>query len=329
METTFPDRHYLLINFILIISMLTIFDCGSKKKYPFEPVSVKTKGFVVDSSYTIIEVIPTGNSDKLFCGKKEDFDSYSILKFDSIPAKYDSIFIQFKADSARADLKFYKVTREWYEDSIYGGEDIGSLIDTLEILKETVVNSENPMIILEDPTLINALDNFGVAIHSDSFYSFSSREKDEAKLILYESDSTYYSSCIKDLYIVQNENIFSDSSLMVGRGLSVQAHIFVPIDSLPNSLLKNRDNLSRASLLFEVEGPLSFDIAACDTSGNEYLYLPLEGDTIEFELAGLLKADLPDEFIPIKILAIDEVGGIGVVRLRGGELRLMWAEISE
>ena len=166
METTFPDRCFLLIISILIVS-----GCGSKKEYEIDPVPVLMQVIAIDSFYTTTEYISTGGGDYLFAGMKGAFDSYALMRFDTIPESFDSVFIQLKADSTLCSLSFYQIIDEWYEDSIYKWEDIGELIDTLNVLQTSLVSTENPEIKLDSLSL-NVINENGIAVHSNTFYSF-------------------------------------------------------------------------------------------------------------------------------------------------------------
>ncbi len=325
MENTFSVRYDILIILALIIS-----GCDSKKDYEFDPVVVPTRSIKIDSLYTTTEYIPTGGGDSLFSGVKGNFDVYSILKFDTIPGSYDSIFIKLKSDSTNIELQFYQVIDEWFEDSLYKWEDLTLLIDTTVVLDTSIVNTANPLIKLNDQS-INVIDEYGIAIYSDSFYSFASREENEPKLRIYIGDSIRDLSCLGDLFIVNNpyDSLLTDT-LLIGRGLDIKPTLFIPVDSLPS----NRDNIVRAGLIFKVEEPLSFNIVAYDSGGFEYSSKDyIEGDTnfIEFDLRTLIQSDFLKSHIKVVIGAKDRLGGIDVKtldRLDRGDLRIMWAEIG-
>ncbi len=323
METAFPDRYVLLIISILIIS-----GCGSQKEYGINPIPVSTEIVEIDSFYTTTLYVPTGGGDSLFSGIKSNFDSYALLKFDSIPVSFDSVSIKLKSDSTQLGLCFHQITDEWYEDSLYEWEDIGMLINTSTVLQTSLVNTKNPEIKLNGQSL-NVINEYGIAIHSDSFYSFASREENEPKLIIYQGDSTYNLHCLGDLYIVKNpyNNLLKDS-LLIGRGISIKPHLFIPVDSLP----PDRDNLARVGLLFKLEEPPAFDIIAYDTSGNEYsseCYTVGDTSFIEFDLRTLLKSDFSECYIHVTLGAKNELEGIDVLKFFQSELRLMWAEIGK
>lgn len=322
MENTFSVRYDILIILALIIS-----GCDSKKDYEFDPVVVPTRSIKIDSLYTTTEYVPTGGGDSLFSGVKGNFDVYSILKFDTIPGSYDSIFIKLKSDSTNIELQFYQVIDEWFEDSLYKWEDLTLLIDTTVVLDTSIVNTANPLIKLNDQS-INVIDEYGIAIYSDLFYSFASREENEPKLRIYIGDSTYSLSCLGDLFIVNNpyDSLLTDT-LLIGRGLDINPTLFIPVDSLPS----NRDNIARAGLIFEVEEPLTFNIVAYDSGGFEYSSKDyIEGDTnfIEFDLRTLIQSDFSEDYIRVIIGAKKRLEGIDVKGLHRGELRLMWAEIG-
>lgn len=322
MENTFSVRYDILIILALIIS-----GCDSKKDYEFDPVVVPMRSIKIDSLYTTTEYVPTGGGDSLFSGVKGNFDVYSILKFDTIPGSYDSIFIKLKSDSTNIELQFYQVIDEWFEDSLYKWEDLTLLIDTTVVLDTSIVNTANPLIKLNDQS-INVIDEYGIAIYSDLFYSFASREENEPKLRIYIGDSTYSLSCLGDLFIVNNpyDSLLTDT-LLIGRGLDINPTLFIPVDSLPS----NRDNIARAGLIFEVEEPLTFNIVAYDSGGFEYSSKDyIEGDTnfIEFDLRTLIQSDFSEDYIRVIIGAKKRLEGIDVKGLHRGELRLMWAEIG-
>lgn len=322
MENTFSVRYIILIILVLIIT-----GCDSKKDYEFDPVVVPTQIITIDSLYTTTEYVPTGGGDSLFSGVKGNFDVYSILRFDTISGSYDSIFIKLKSDSTNIGLQFYQVIDEWSEDSLYKWEDLTLLVDTSSLLQSYLVNNKNPLIKLNSQT-INVIDEYGIAIYSDSFYSFASREENEPKLRIYIGDSIRDLSCLGDLFIVKNpyDSLLTDT-LLIGRGLDIKPTLFIPVDSLPS----NRDNIARAGLIFEVEEPLPFNIVAYDSGGFEYSSKDyIEGDTnfIEFDLRTLIQSDFSEDYIRVIIGAKKRLEGIDVKGLHRGELRLMWAEIG-
>jgi len=324
METTFPDRCFLLIISILIVS-----GCGSKKEYEIDPVPVLRQVIAIDSFYTTTEYVPTGGGNYLFAGIKGAFDSYALMRFDTIPESFDSVFIQLKADSTLCLLSFYQIIDEWYEDSLYKWEDIGELIDTFTVLQTSLVDTINPEIKL-DSLSVNLINENGIAVHSNAFYSFDARERgvnNEPKLIVYQGDTTYNLSCGKDLYLVKNPfDSLKKDTLLVGRGVYIKSHLFIPVDSLP----LNRNNYARAGLNFEVEEQLSFDLIAYDSSGNEYSGYYAEGDTnfIEFDLKKLLESDISNDYLHVMIEALNVLGGIDVLGFSENKLKLMWVELG-
>ena len=324
MENTFSIRSDLLI---IILLLTLVSGCASKKDYEINPVPVYTEIVKIDSFYTVTEYIKTGKGDSLFCGIKGIFDSYSLLLFDTIPENYDSIFIRLKSDSANLTLYFYEVIDEWFEDSLYTWEDISWLIDTTQLIQSSLVDTINPLIKLNDQTL-NSIDEYGIAIYSDSFYSFASRQKFQPRLKIYIGDSTYNRSCISDLYIVKNpyDSLLKDT-LLVGRGINIKSNLFIPLDSLP----LNRENIARAELLFEIEESFPFDIVAYDILGDIFYGIDYtKGDTnfIRFNLWTLIQSDSLEEYNKIEIDALNKLEGIDVKEFHRPELKLMWAEIS-
>jgi hypothetical protein len=324
MENSFPTRSNFLI---IILLLLLVTSCTSKKDYEINPVPVYTEIVKIDSFYTITEYIKTGKSDSLFCGIKGIFDSYALLLFDTIPEDFDSIFIRLKSDSVNTKLYFYELIDEWYEDSLYTWEDISWLINTSQLIDSSLVETINPLIKLNEQT-INVIDENGIAIYSDSFYSFASRQENEPKLKIYIGDSTYSLSCLKDLYITENPfESFLKDTLLVGRGIDIKSNIFIPVDSLPT----NRENIARAGLIFKIEEPLPFVITAYDSGGNDYSERNVvEGDTnyIEFNLRTLIQDDFLDNYIKVTIEANRKLEGIEVKSLKKPEFKLMWAEIG-
>jgi len=85
METSFPDwfdilrKNILLTVFVLVLIIVVFVGCEPNKEYVVDPLPVYDKIVRIDSGYTRISVISTGSSDSLFCGKKDIFDSYSIM----------------------------------------------------------------------------------------------------------------------------------------------------------------------------------------------------------------------------------------------------------
>jgi hypothetical protein len=254
MEASFSDRYnvlrkHSLIGFLVaIVIIAAAIGCEPRKGYSVDPVPVFSKVLQIDSSYTTVKAISTGSSSVLFCGKKDIFDSYSIIKFDTIPENFDSLFLRFVSDTFTCELTLFVLNREWSEDSVYEWEDIGSLFDTLNPIQvatlypvpvDSPAVDTNSLIFLGDPisldeSVISAIGNYGLAIHSDRFYSF---DAGETRLKIEYSDTLTPSviRCTEDAYLVKNpfqDSIFGDS-LLIGRGLSIRTHILIPRDSLP------------------------------------------------------------------------------------------------
>ncbi len=345
METSFPDRYNVLRKYSLIGFLITLvfiaatIGCEPRKEYSVEPVPVFSEVVQIDSSYTTVRVIPTGNSSLLFCGKKDIFDSYSIMKFDTIPENFDSLFLRFVSDTITCELTLFALEREWSEDSVYEWDDIGSLFDTLNPIKVATIYplpvdspavDTNSLIFLGDyisldESTIDAIGNFGLAVHSNRFYSFSA----EATRLKIESSDTLAPSmirCTEDAYLVKNpfrDSIFSDS-LLVGRGLSIRTHILIPRDSLPLYL----NTVAGAELSLDVEDAFSFD---CQTVPNNssfifYPYYSEVKDTIKFELGLFFQGVAVDSMLHIQVRAINETGGIGVEKLGDGVIKFVWVE---
>lgn len=334
MESSFSVRYHVLKKFIPFLLILIQIGCEPDKEYPIEPVRVFTEVVKFDSSYTKVKEISTGFSDNLFSGKKGVFDSYSIMRFDSIPENFDSLFLRLESDSASVMLTLYKLKKEWSQDSIYLWGEIGSLIDTLSPpIKVEEVEDSNPRIYIGnsstlDHSLIDEINRYGLAVHTDTFYSFSA---EDSRLEIESEDTLADSvvSCVEDAYIVKNpfqDTVFSDS-LLIGRGLSIKTNIFISADSLPSDL----STIAKALLVFEVPDTIPFSFwASINTSGD--IYLPnyySDNEMIKFDFYNFfIKAPDDDNFhIEIKATQVDE--GVGVGRLGEGEFRFLWAEIPE
>lgn len=336
METSFPDRYNVLRRlkifkiFILLIPILIGIGCDSKKDYHVDPVPVFSKVIDIDSTYTTVRNIPTGGSSRLFCGKKDVFDSYSILKFDSIPGKFDSLFIQLESDSSSVVLTLFKMKEEWSEDSVHLWNNIGSLIDTLNPLRVEAVNDSNPRILIGDSNalsgdLIDEINSFGLAVHTDDFYSFSAnRSKLKIKTQDTLVDSTF--SCLEDAYIVKNpfqDTIFSDS-LLVGRGLSIRSHIIIPRDSLPQDL----KSVASSKLFLNIEDSLSLNLEVfANNSGFTFYPVYTEGnDSLRIEMGLFFKEAAVDSLLHIQVKTTSETGGIGFEKLGEGLIKFIWVE---
>jgi hypothetical protein len=334
MEASFPDRYDVLSksvfirNLILFVLTLLVIGCNKKKEYPLEPVPVFTKVVAIDSTYTTVKVISTGSSTSLFCGKKGIFDSYSLMKFDSIPGNFDSLFLQLTADSTSVELFLFPLKKEWFEDSTYVWSDIGSLIDTLNPLKSYIVDSANPLIFMGDSlsldeSIINEINNYGLAVHSNSFYSFSA-DSSKLKLVPHDTlDSLLL--CTEDAYLLKNpfqDSIFKDS-LLVGRGLSVRTHIFIPQDSLPMEF----SSIAKAEILFDIVDSIPFSVWATFTSPTLFIYASSSSlsDSLKFDITTLLRT-VPDDNICLEIRAVQELEGIDIKSLGNGEIKFSWVE---
>ncbi len=338
MEASFPDRYdvlkkYFLIEFIIVLVLVAAtIGCEPSKDYFIEPVPVFSKVLRIDSCYTTVEVISTGYSDLLFCGKKDLFDAYSIIKFDEIPEGFDSMFIQFDSDIDTLVLTLYKLKREWDEDSSYLWSDIGSLIDTLHPLQIEAVNDSNPLIFIGDSSMLDdsiiiAIDSFGLAVHSDSFFSFMAGE---TQLRLEQEDTLIDSliPCNKDAFIVKNpfqDTVFTDS-LLVGRGISIRTHIFIPRDSLPSHSQLNA--IAKAEMLFDITDTIPFDVSAIYSSPALILYRDafMLSDSLKFDLTTIFR-NMSGDSIVLEIRALQETEGIDIERLSDGEIRFIWVEL--
>lgn len=339
MEASFPDRYDVLKRFIFLkipiifVLILIGIGCESKKEYHTEPVPVFSRVVNIDSSYTSVKVIATGSSDFLFCGRKGVFDSYSMMKFDSIPEDFDSLFILFDSGLDTVMLTLYKLKQEWNEDSAYLWNDIGSLIDTLHPLRIAAVNDSNPLIFIGDSfslddSEVSAINSFGLAVHSNSFYSFGAGV---TKLKLEPADSLdSLLSCTRDAYLIKNpfrDTIFTDS-LLVGRGLSIRTHIFIPRDSLPLEL----NSIAEAGLFFDIADAIPFYIEAI--INNSAVYFPTYfsnidttgNDLLKFDFWSFFKEVSDDSVFHIEVLAIDEINGIDLKKLGNSELKFVWVE---
>lgn len=338
MEASFPDRYdvlrkYFFIEILLIVALiLATIGCEPKKEYSVEPVPAFSEIIRVDSGYTTVEVISTGNSSSLFCGKTGIFDSYSLMKFDSIPYDFDSLFISLESDSAAVLLTLYTVKQEWSEDSTYLWSDIGNLIDTLNPLLVEAINDSNPEIYIGDSStlsysIIDEINNYGLAVHTDTFYFFRAGE---ARLELEPEDTLEDSifSCDEDAYIVNNplQDTIIDDSLLVGRGIRIRTHLFLPLDSLPMDL----NSIAKADLYFGVLNPMPFGVSFF-SAGSNYLYTrtSLDSDTLKYDLRAYFKDLSHDSILHLQIRPTSEFGGIGVTGLGDIEdvgIQFIWVE---
>ncbi len=350
METSFPDRYYVLRKYFLIEILIFIVliavtvGCEPNKEYTVEPVPIFSKVLLVDSAYTKVKVTSTGGSTLLFCGKKDIFDSYSIIKFDSIPENFDSLFLRFASDTFTCELTLFALEQEWSEDSVYEWDDIGSIFDTTNPIRVATlypVHVDSPAtdtnslvflgnsISLDEPT-INAIGNYGLAVHSNQFYDFKA---DSTKLKI-ESDDTLAPSsilCTEDAVIVKNpfqDSVFTDS-LLVGNGISIRTHIIIPRDSLPSLLDLN--SIAKAELYFGVLNTMPFDVGFI-SYGSNYLYTrnaDSESDSLKFDLAYYFRELSHDSILDLQIRATNNIGGIGTASLGDIEnigIQFIWVE---
>ncbi|MEJ2567469.1 MAG: hypothetical protein P8Z50_01090 [candidate division WOR-3 bacterium] len=339
METSFPDRYNVLKkNFLIKILLIVVFlataiGCDPTKELTVEPVPIFSKVLNIDSAYTTVSVISTGNSSLLFCGKKDNFDSYSILKFDSLPESFDSLFVQLTSGSASVELTLYEIQKEWSEDSVYLWNDIGSLIDTLNPLLIESVNDSNPRIFIGssstlDYSVIENISNFGLAFHAAPFYSFNA---DEAQLELdtVSGDTLENSiiSCSEDAFIVKNpfqDSIFYDS-LLIGRGILVMTHIFIPRDSLPSHSQLNA--IAKAEMVFDITDSIPFGVRTIYSSPSLILYKDafMRSDSLKFDLTRIFRSISGDSVV-LEVEASQVTEGIGIEKLGDGEIRFVWVE---
>jgi hypothetical protein len=337
-ETSFPDRYYVLKNnslikiLIIVVIFAAAIGCEPTRELSVEPVPVFSKILNIDSTYTTVSVISTGNSSLLFSGKKDNFDSYSVLKFDTIPYSFDSLFIQLQSDSASVELTLYELKEEWSEDSVFLWDNIGALIDTLDPILIEAVNDSNPRIFIGnsstlDYSVIENIRNFGLAVHADPFYSFDAEEA-QLELDTVSGDTLVNSvmSCIEDAFIVKNpfqDTIFSDS-LLVGRGISVRTHILILRDSLPTDL----NSIAGAKLFLDVDTSFSFVVESTVENSGIILYpgYTEDYDSLKVDLAMLFQRADNDSVMDIQIRALNEIEGIGFEKFGEGIIRFVWVE---
>lgn len=330
METSFSDRNNFL-NFILFLFIGIIFaGCTENKNYPVEPVSVESRIFNFDSSYTEVLPISTGRSDILVCGGRDGLKAYSLIRFDSLSTEGDSIVLELIADSTSLNLGIYSLKREWDEDSIYTWDD--SLIDFKDTLKMFNVNSENPRITIDttETELIDALIGRGVGLYTDRYYEIQSRSSGQGpELITLSAGGDESFSCSGDQFVVDRPQRFTDSiigdSLFVGRGLLLSSHVFIPVDSLPEALLKNPEHLSKGVLLFPVSDDLNFDVTAFSEQGEGYYLFDEKEDTLEFDIREVFSDSLNNDFVELAVEPTVRAGGLGVKKLsKNFQVNLIW-----
>lgn len=344
METSFPNwfsilkKNIFLIVFISAVFIVAVIGCEPNKEYPLDPLPVYSRVVQLDSGYTRIKVISTGGSDSLFCGKKGLFDSYSIMKFDTVPESFDSLFLRFVSDTCTRELTLYKLKKEWYEDSVYLWSDIGSLIDTVNPISSATMyplhdeeneTDTNSLIFLGDPSsldesTIDAIADYGLAVYSEPFYSFAA-EGTKLKVITEDTLMDSLVSSAEDAYIVNNpfqDSIFTDS-LLVGSGLSIRTNIFISRDSLPPLLNK----IAEAELFFEGVDTIPFGVSALVNSN--ILYPSFENDSMKFDLGYFFKRVPDDSVFRIQIVAQNETGQIELSPLAdigNIKINLIWVE---
>jgi len=348
METSFSNwfdilrKNVLITVFILAVIIVAVVGCEPNKEYQVDPLPVYSEVVRIDSGYTRIRAISTGSSDSLFCGKKDIFDSYSIMKFDTVPESFNSLSLRFVSDTCTCELTLYKLKKEWYEDSVYLWSDIGSLIDTLNPIRVATMypvpvdspdNDTNSLILLGeslslDGSTIEALLDYGLAVHSNRFYSFAA-EKTKLKV---ETDDTLMDSvvsCAEDAYIVKNpfqDTILTDS-LLVGRGLSIRTNLFISRDLLPPRLNK----ISKAELFIEGVDTMIFDVTAIIyTEENSYTaFSYFDSDSLKFDLGAFFRSVPDDSVFRIQMTSEDELDGIRVSPLgtiENSKMKFIWVE---
>jgi len=348
METSFSNwfdilrKNVLITVFILAVIIVAVVGCEPNKEYEVDPLPVYSEIVRIDSGYTRIRAISTGSSDSLFCGKKDIFDSYSIMKFDTVPESFNSLSLRFVSDTCTCELTLYKLKKEWYEDSVYLWSDIGSLIDTLNPIRVATMypvpvdspdNDTNSLILLGeslslDGSTIEALLDYGLAVHSNRFYSFAA-EKTKLKV---ETDDTLMDSvvsCAEDAYIVKNpfqDTILTDS-LLVGRGLSIRTNLFISRDLLPPRLNK----ISKAELFIEGVDTMIFDVTAIiyneENSYTAFSYF--DSDSLKFDLGAFFRSVPDDSVFRIQMTSEDELDGIRVSPLgtiENSKMKFIWVE---
>jgi hypothetical protein len=346
METSFPDRddilrkYFLIEIFIFIVLIAVMVGCEPNKEYTIDPLPVFSKVLLVDSAYTKVKVTSTGASNLLFCGKKDIFDSYSIIKFDSIPENFDSLFLRFASDTFTCELTLFALEQEWSEDSVYEWDDIGSLFDTINPIQvatlypvhvDSPATDTNSLVFLGnsvslDESTIDAIGNYGLAVHSNRFYDFKA---DSTKLKI-ESDDTLAPSSIlrtEDAVIVKNpfqDSVFTDS-LLVGRGISIRTYIFIPRDSLPSYTQLNA--IAKADMLFDITDSIPFNVRTEYRSPALLIYRSaiMLSDSLKFDLTPIFR-NMSDGDVILEIRASQELEGINIEKLSDGEIKFIWVE---
>jgi hypothetical protein len=348
METAFPNwfdilrKNILVPVLIMVVIIISVIGCEPDREYEVDPLPVYSEIILIDSGYTKISAISTGSSDSLYCGRKDMFDAYSIMRFDTVPESFNSLSLRFASDTCTCELTLYKLKEEWDEDSVYLWSDIGSLIDTLNpITVETLYpmpvdspdNDTNSLILLGDSqsldeSTIEALLDYGLAVHSNRFYSFAS-EKTRLKVETEDTLMDSVVSCAEDAYIVSNpfQDTILDDSLLIGRGLSIRTNIFIPRDSLPSRLNK----IARAELFIEGVDTTVFDLTArMSTEENSYTaFSYFDDDSLKFNVGSFFRTVPDDSIFRIQITAEDEINGIGIKpigRIENSKMRFIWVE---
>lgn len=328
METSFPARHDLLI-IALFAGLFT--GCGTERNYNIEPRFVDTLTVDIDSSCTVISMIKTGLGDSLYCGKKSNYNSYSMVYFDSIPYEYDSIFLKIYRDSTTNDLYVYRIKQSFSEDSLYEWSELGDFIDTNNVLDTFNVNSTDPEFELVDTTFIDSIRDYGMAFYSENFFSFASRESRAPKLTIFRGDTSSILSCEKDLFLSKNPFSSSlpettDIRMVGGGGISVRIHFAVPGDSLSDI----NENIARLGLMVEVDTLLPYNLVVYDTSGIGSAEMRTYGDSLqEYNLIDLVNGNDLSDGINLRLNSIDEPGTFRIDTLGYLQLKIMWAEIDD
>jgi hypothetical protein len=248
--------------------------------------------------------------------------------------------LRFVSDTITCELSLFVLEQQWYEDSVYKWNDIGSLFDTTNSIQvatmypvhvDSPATDTNSLIFLGnstslDESTINAIGNYGLAVHSNRFYNFKA---DSTKLKIESDDTLALSSILstEDAFIVRNpfqDTVIGDS-LLVGRGISIRTHLFIPRDSLPSHSQLNA--IAKAEMCFDIADSIPFNVRTIYSSPALILYRDpyMLSDSLKFDLTTIFR-NISGDSVVLEISAYQETEGIDIERLSGGEIRFIWVE---
>ena len=320
MGTPLPVR---ILALILIVTSFS--SCLKEKETIFSPRDVYTETVKIDSFYTYVQHIYTGNSSYLYTGESDSFVSYAILQFnypDTLPI--DSIFLTLRGDSIADTLYLYSVLSTWTEGHV--------LYDSLTYLLGQMFYKgyfNDDSITIKFDTLPSHFDSNGVIIYSNALHRFSSSEGRKPPILtIFSGDTSYTYHPYRDAFLCDHPLVGDTlkDTLLQGNGIGFVNMLFIPSDSLPLN-----SNFSRLEVGLYSPTTCTLRVYYEDILSDE----EHTGDTTAFlsliPVIDDMQADSVDtlEYIPIEVKMRHPFAVPGIFTLPADSLKLYMMYIRE